>query len=76
MPSVRLKSTELNDPVYIEEILSDGTWENWRRLYQIILNYPFGNTSVMVEKVCSSVKMYGVSTLWQGILHLVRGGVS
>ena len=75
LSSVRLEDGELDNPVYLEEILSDGTWEDWKRIYQIISDRPFGDTAVAVEKVCSSVKMYGVAILWQGILRSVRGGV-
>ncbi len=74
LSSVRLEKAELNNPVYLEEVLSDGTWEDWKRLYQIISDRPFGDTAVVVEKVCSSVKMYGVAALWQGILRSIRGG--
>lgn len=74
--SVRFINAGLDDPAYLEELLSEGTWEDWRELYQVISDRPFGDVAAAVGKVCSSAKMYGVSALWRGILRSVRGGVS
>ncbi|MBI2341354.1 MAG: hypothetical protein HYU98_01280, partial [Deltaproteobacteria bacterium] len=70
-PSIRLEGARQNDPAYLEEILSDGIWKDWKEIYRIISDRPFGGTSVALEKVCSSVKIYGVTCLWKGLLRQI-----
>ncbi len=71
--SVRLKTPRINDPVFLEELLSEGSLEEWRYLYQEILNRPFGSTANALEKVLSFTALYGVTSLWKGILRTVQG---
>lgn len=73
LPSVRLRNAQLEDPAYLEEILSEGTWKDWQRLYEAIADRPFGATAEALEKTCSAVEIYGATALWKGLLGLVRG---
>lgn len=73
LSSVRLENPKLSDPTYLEEILSYGTWKEWHGIYWSITNKPFGAEAAALEKVCSSVKIYGAGALWKGLLHLARG---
>lgn len=74
MSSVRLDHPQLDDPVFLEELLAEGSLETWKRLYQKIIDYPFGREANALEKVLSSLRVYGVTPLWQGLLRRVRGG--
>ncbi len=74
MPSIRLEEPSLNDPVYLEEILSEGAWKDWRALYRFVADKPFGSVACALEKVCASVDIYGAVELWSGILRSLRGG--
>ncbi len=76
LPSIRLENADINDPVYLEELFSEGTLADWKDIYRIVSDRPFGETASAVEKVCSSVRIYGITKLWQGILRTVRGGIS
>lgn len=71
--SVRLVTTELHHPTYLEEILTEGTLDHWSTLYQNILDQPFGEVAKTLEIVLSSTRMYGITPLWGGILKRVRG---
>ncbi|OGQ67075.1 MAG: hypothetical protein A3F89_03030 [Deltaproteobacteria bacterium RIFCSPLOWO2_12_FULL_50_11] len=73
LPSIRMENSQMDDPVYIEEILSDGLWKDWQNLYQIIADHPFGDTAAAVEKVCDHANIYGATALWKGILYSLRG---
>ena len=78
-PSSRLKSVRLleprwDEPVFIEEILSDGGLPEWRELYRRITNFPFGETANALEKVVHSVDIYGATNLWRSLLKNYRGG--
>ena len=73
--SVRLDHPQLEDPVYVEELLSEGSLTDWRRLYQQIADQPFGPTTQALQKVLSATEIYGVSHLWKGILQTVQGGL-
>ncbi|MBI1870824.1 MAG: hypothetical protein HYS07_06500 [Chlamydiae bacterium] len=70
--SIRLKSAYWNDPVYLEEILSEGTLQTWRKLYHRLKKKPMGPTALSLEKVLASVKLYGVISLWREILKKIR----
>ena len=74
-PSIRLSKLEWNNPVYLEEILSEGSLEAWRELYRQLYDQPFGPTALALKKVLVSTKIYGITSLWKGLLKQVRGGV-
>lgn len=71
--SVRINKPEMDDPVYVEELVSEGSLEDWRRMYRQIADQPFGPTAAALEKVLSSTQIYGVGPLWQGILRTLQG---
>lgn len=73
MSSVRLDVPQMDDSVFLEELLSEGSLEEWRNVYQEILNRPFGSTASALEKVLSATTIYGVIPLWKDILRTVRG---
>ncbi len=74
MPSVRLEVAEWRDPVYLEEILTQGGVEEWRHLCHLITEHPFGETSKALEKVVTFSHVYGASNLWYSLLVNLRGG--
>lgn len=74
MPSVRLQAAGWGDPVYLEEILTQGGVEEWRRLYHLIAEHPFGETAKALEKVVTFSHVYGASHLWHSLLDNLRGG--
>ncbi|MBI2981120.1 MAG: hypothetical protein HYY44_02270 [Deltaproteobacteria bacterium] len=73
MPSVRLDDPQFDDPVYLAELLEEGSLSHWREIYQRITDQPFGPTADALEKVLSSHKIYGVTPLWEGILREAQG---
>ena len=73
LKSIRLENPQWCDSVFIEEILSEGTVEQWKEIYHKIANHPFGSTAQSLEKVLNSSEMYGISPLWKGLLRGVRG---
>ncbi|MBI2336423.1 MAG: hypothetical protein HYU97_06640 [Deltaproteobacteria bacterium] len=75
-PSVRLSKLEWNNPVYLEEILSEGSLEAWRELYRQLYDQPFGPAALALKKVLASTKIYGITPLWEGLLKRVQGEVS
>src|SRR3989338_627476 len=58
MSSVRLETPSWNDPVYLEEILSEGSLREWRQLYRRIGDHPFGETTSALGRVLNSVEIY------------------
>lgn len=74
MPSVRLQTPAWDDPVYLEEILSEGGIEEWLHLYHLIADHPFGETAAALEKVVTFSHIYGATNLWKGLLSDLRGG--
>lgn len=74
-PSIRLQDANWNSPVYLEEILSDGSIADWRALYRRVADFPFGETADALARVLSAAHIYGVTPLWQGLLRTVRGGL-
>lgn len=73
MQSVRLEDAKINDPVYLEEILLYGTWQDWQKIYKIISDHPFGDTANAMVKVCAHAKIYGTTSLWKGIMRSLQG---
>ncbi len=76
MSSVRLNQPQLHNPVFLEELLSEGSLDQWTLLYQMIADFPFGPVTFSLERVLSSTKIYGVTRLWKGILKGVQEGSS
>ena len=74
MPSVRLQTAGWADPVYLEEILTQGGVEEWQHLYHLIAEHPFGETAQALEKVVTFSHVYGASNLWRSLLVNLRGG--
>lgn len=74
--SIRLQHIHWEDPVWLEEVLSDGGPTEWRLLYQRIADHPFGETAVALAQVLEFVQAYGVTPLWKGLLQRVRGMAS
>lgn len=73
MPSVRLDQPRFEEPVYVGELLEEGSLSHWREIYRRIADQPFGPIADALEKVLSSNQTYGVTPLWRGILQTVRG---
>ncbi len=73
--SIRLNRPDFNDPVYLEELLSEGSLESWRELCHRVSERPFGPSANALERVLSSTEIYGVVPLWRGILKNMRGSV-
>lgn len=71
--SIRLEKPQMTDPVFVEEILSDGSVQQWQLLYHEIFNFPFGKTVEALEKVLAGPHLYGITPLWRGILGSVQG---
>lgn len=74
--SVRVNQSNLSHPVFLEELLMEGSLDDWRVLYLEVINRPFGATTLALERVLSSTKIYGVTPLWTGILKTAQGGSS
>lgn len=75
MASVRFDHPRLDAPAYVEEVLSEGSLEDWRQIYRKIADQPFGSTAKALERVLSSAHSYGTTPLWKGILRNVQGGL-
>lgn len=73
--SIRLASPEWSEPVYIEEILSEGGIKEWAILYNLISEHPFGKIAKSLERVVSSTHIYGATNLWRSLLVGLRGMV-
>lgn len=71
--SIRLNAPYWDDPVYIEELLSEGTLHDWRALYQRIMDHPFGRTATALTQVLAANTLYGVTPLWRGLLAGAQG---
>lgn len=76
MESVRFNGPFLEEPAYLEEVLLEGTLEDWRKIYEEIADRPFGRTAMALKQVLSSSRHYGVSPLWKGILGNLQGSSS
>lgn len=57
----------------MEEILAEGSMDDWHNLYRHISDYPFGSTADTLAKVLATIEVYGVTPLWKSILSNVRG---
>lgn len=73
MPSVRFNESTLSNPTFLEELLEEGSLDDWRVLYLEVTNHPFGSTAISLKKVLSSTKIYGITPLWKGILKVAQG---
>lgn len=73
MASFRLSQPSWDDPLYIEEILSKGSFSDWKQIYQRISDKPFGPTATALSKVLEATQIYGITPLWRGILLNLRG---
>lgn len=73
MTSVRLATANWEDPVYLAEVLTEGTLSDWRTLYHRAAEHPFGATSQALTKVLHAEIIYGVTPLWHGILRMIQG---
>lgn len=74
MPSVRLVAANWEDPVYLEEVLAEGSLADWRLLYQRISDRPFGATAEALARVLTSQEIYGAAPLWKGIVRHQQEG--
>lgn len=73
VPSVRLRGSSWDDPAYLQEILSEGSLEDWGQLYESLADRPFGGIAEALKQVLVSEEIYGVTPLWKGILQGVQG---
>lgn len=73
LESLRLNNPQLTDPTYIEEILGDGTLEEWKPLFDEVINHPFGQTAMSLHRVLASSRLYGITPLWRGLLCAAQG---
>jgi len=73
MQSVRFDQPKLSDPAYVEEMLLDGSLQDWRCLYEEVSDRPFGPAAAALKTVLSSTKHYGVTPLWSGLLRNIQG---
>lgn len=71
--SIRLSGPSWDDPVYLEEILGEASWESWGALYRRVWDKPFGRTAAALERVLTHAAIYGAGPLWRGILRSARG---
>jgi len=76
MASVRLDRAGWEDPVYIEELVAEGSLADWKQIYRKISDEPFGSTARALERVLASTEVYGVNALWRGILSMLQGPVA
>ncbi len=73
MESVRFNAPNLEDPAYLEEVLLDGSVDDWKPIYEAISDRPFGAVATALDRVLKFTQGYGVIPLWTGILSNVRG---
>lgn len=73
MPSIRIENPALDNPAYVEEILCEGSLEDWKAIYHCIIDRPFGPEAQALEQAIASTSAYGVIPLWRGLLQTVRG---
>jgi len=72
--SVRLNESNFDDPVFLEEVLSDGNLVEWKKLYDRLSEFPFGKTADALDRLLAHHYVYGSSLLWQAILESLQGG--
>ena len=73
LASVRLEKPQLGDPVFLEELITEGSLDQWRQIYREVADRPYGATALALERVLLSTDGYGVTPLWRGILKTIRG---
>jgi len=71
--SIRLDTPAWSDPVYLEEILSEGGIQEWQTLYRLISERPFGEIANALETVVTFTHIYGATHLWKSLLMSLRG---
>jgi hypothetical protein len=76
MTSVRLDQPRWDDPVYLVEILEDGTLLDWRELRRIVAEHPFGSVAMALGRVLEASEIYGTKVLWTKILCILQGGAT
>lgn len=70
--SIRFDDPQLSNATFIEELLLESSLNDWKLLYHVIVNQPFGPVAQALEQVLSSTPIYGVTPLWRGILKNVQ----
>ncbi len=76
MESVRFDEVSLEDPAYLEEVLLDGSLDDWKQIYEEISDRPFGAVASALKRIVFSTQSYGIIPLWTGILRNVQGSQS
>ena len=71
--SIRLKEAKLDDPVFLEEILSEGSLDSWKELYRELSDHPFGSIAEALQSVINYTHIDGVTHLWTRVLETLRG---
>jgi hypothetical protein len=71
--SIRLNEARWDDPVFLEEVLSLGSLELWKKLYRRLADRPFGKTKEALIRVIDSTHIYGATFLWKGIINTLQG---
>ncbi len=71
--SIRLNEARWDDPVFLEEILSEGSLESWRELFRQLIDHPFGKIAEALSRVVNSTQIYGATPLWKGIINTIHG---
>lgn len=71
--SIRLESPSWSNPVYLEEILLEGSLQEWQTLCRLISEHPFGDVAHALETVVISTHIYGATNLWGSLLKGLRG---
>lgn len=71
-----MDETSWDDPVFLEEVLAEGSLTAWRELYLSLEDQPFGPSAQALQKVLAATKIYGAVPLWKGILGGLQGVTS
>lgn len=74
--STRLTENDWTNPVFLEEVLTDGSIADWQELYHRLADRPFDVTARALETVLHATDIYGVTPLWKGILRQLQGAPS
>ncbi|MBI4211047.1 MAG: hypothetical protein HY540_00270 [Deltaproteobacteria bacterium] len=73
LASIRFDDPQLESPAFLEELLSEGSWREWRVLHEAIKERPFGTVALSLGNVLASTKIYGVTHLWKNFLKREQG---
>ncbi|MEW5693895.1 MAG: hypothetical protein AB1765_11445 [Candidatus Hydrogenedentota bacterium] len=71
LQSVRLSAPELSDITYVSEILSRGSFDDWKLLYQAVVSDPDGKVAQAIKINIKNQYLYGTNILWDGILKKI-----